>query len=86
MARGAAVPPAMAKGSTTPCMAEDPETMFPDERGGGDAVARARAVCKRCPLKKDCLEHALRVPEEFGMWGGTTARQRRIIRKRYGWP
>ena len=36
----------------------------------------ARAVCRRCPVQDDCLEHAMSVPERYGMWGGLSPRRR----------
>lgn len=41
----------------------------------------ARAVCHRCPVRLDCLEHALTHGEPYGMWGGTTPDERRAIRR-----
>jgi WhiB family redox-sensing transcriptional regulator len=43
----------------------------------------ARRVCIQCPIRLRCLEHALRAPENYGVWGGmgeegrTTERRRR---------
>lgn len=44
----------------------------------------AQEVCRSCPVKKPCLEHALRT-EEVGVWGGATERERRniLLRRRY---
>lgn len=41
-----------------------------------DAMRAAVGVCLRCPVRLDCLRHALENREEFGVWGGTTAKQR----------
>lgn len=38
---------------------------------------RAVAVCDRCPVRKQCLEYALVNHEEYGVWGGTTGRDRK---------
>jgi WhiB family redox-sensing transcriptional regulator len=35
--------------------------------------------CKLCPVMNQCLEYALAHEDRFGVWGGTTARQRREI-------
>lgn len=43
--------------------------------------AQARAVCDDCPIRTDCLHHALTLPEYHGMWGGLTERERRAIRR-----
>lgn len=38
--------------------------------------AKAKELCATCPVIKECLAHALRVPETFGIWGGTTPEER----------
>jgi WhiB family redox-sensing transcriptional regulator len=35
--------------------------------------------CKKCPVMNQCLEYALAREDRFGVWGGTTGRQRREI-------
>lgn len=37
-------------------------------------------VCNPCPVKTECLNHAVK-HEEFGYWGGTSERGIRMIRK-----
>ncbi|MGH2820272.1 MAG: WhiB family transcriptional regulator [Actinomycetota bacterium] len=56
----------------------DPEIFFP-ERGGSSKAARA--VCQHCQVRAECLEYALNNKEQFGIWGGTSERERRRIRK-----
>lgn len=41
------------------------------------SLHEARALCVRCPAIRDCLAHALAHPEPFGVWGGTSGRQRK---------
>jgi len=60
------------------CVEVDPEIFFP-ERGGSSKAARA--VCALCEVRADCLEYALNNKEQFGIWGGTSERERRRIRK-----
>ena len=51
-------------------------TFFPQTK----AEARAAlAVCNVCPVREDCLEHALETNERFGVWGGTTEKERRLM-------
>jgi WhiB family redox-sensing transcriptional regulator len=38
--------------------------------------AAAKRVCEQCPVRAACLEHALAVPEQFGIWGGMTEIER----------
>ncbi len=35
-----------------------------------DDIARAKAICQRCPLVEPCLEGALERREPWGVWGG----------------
>jgi len=34
-------------------------------------IARAKAICRTCPLQAACLENALDRNEAYGVWGGT---------------
>ena len=36
----------------------------------------AKKICTACPVKTECLEHALAVPENYGVWGGLTQDER----------
>ena len=44
----------------------------------------AKKICKGCPVIEQCLDHALAVPEFFGVWGGMTADQRNSILRKKG--
>ena len=39
----------------------------------------ARLICSQCPVRRECLEYALRVPEQFGVWGGCNEEERRQL-------
>lgn len=43
---------------------------------------RHREMCGDCPHVQACATYALERPELSGVWGGTTARMRRDIRRR----
>jgi WhiB family transcriptional regulator, redox-sensing transcriptional regulator len=51
-------------------------------RGQARLANQARAICASCEVQGECLEFALRIPDEteFGVWGGTTPGQRRKLR------
>lgn len=51
------------------------------ERGSAKAVREraAKALCATCPVLQQCREHALRVREPFGVWGGLTESERAVI-------
>lgn len=40
---------------------------------------RAKQVCAGCPVLLSCREHALMMPEPYGVWGGLTAAERRVL-------
>ena len=40
---------------------------------------QAKQVCARCPVLLECREHALAMPEPYGVWGGLTAAERRVV-------
>lgn len=40
---------------------------------------RARGVCMGCPVRYDCLAEALDNRIEWGVWGGMTERERRLL-------
>jgi WhiB family transcriptional regulator, redox-sensing transcriptional regulator len=53
-----------------------------DERGRlrAEREASAKQVCMTCPVRAECLEHALAVPEEYGVWGGLGELERARLR------
>jgi hypothetical protein len=64
------------------CSNEDPEFFFPVADGPDYEcqVAKAKAVCRDCPVRQQCLDEALtRIPE--GVAGGMTAEERRASRR-----
>jgi WhiB family transcriptional regulator, redox-sensing transcriptional regulator len=42
----------------------------------------AKAVCRSCPVLKQCLEWAVAVGEPYGIWGGMTPAERQELRER----
>jgi WhiB family transcriptional regulator, redox-sensing transcriptional regulator len=50
----------------------------------GNAIEQtnlAKSICQSCPVSGPCLEFALRTLQDFGIWGGRTEDERRIIRR-----
>ena len=69
------------------CREADSDLFFLDPQARGkvkrDKEREAEKICKGCPVIEQCLNHALSIPEFFGVWGGMTADQRNsILRKR----
>jgi Transcription factor WhiB len=48
------------------CQGEPPELFFPEN---GADEAKAKAICRRCPIRAACLEQARARGEKFGIWG-----------------
>ena len=51
--------------------------------------AAATALCRACPVRRECAQHALTMQEPYGVWGGLTETDRseqlfgpRPVRKR----
>ncbi|MGL4172981.1 MAG: WhiB family transcriptional regulator [Actinomycetota bacterium] len=38
--------------------------------------AAAKLICAQCPVIAQCRDHALRVREPYGVWGGMTEEER----------
>ena len=58
------------------CLAEPPDLFFPiGVSGPPEHVARAKAVCLRCPVREQCLAYALETSQQ-GIWGGLTEDER----------
>jgi WhiB family redox-sensing transcriptional regulator len=53
------------------------QLMFPKEHKDITYIAQARAICKSCPVQKECLAYALEFPpaDMHGVWAGMTSRQ-----------
>jgi WhiB family transcriptional regulator, redox-sensing transcriptional regulator len=62
------------------CRGMDPDLWFPTK---GDVATgeAAKAICAQCPARMPCMEFAVATRETFGIWGGTSERQRQRIRK-----
>ncbi|MER7824852.1 WhiB family redox-sensing transcriptional regulator [Streptomyces sp. CG 926] len=65
------------------CRALGTDRFFhPAGERGEERAAReqeAKEVCAFCPVRSQCLSHALRVQEPYGVWGGLTEDERREL-------
>ncbi|MBV9024175.1 MAG: WhiB family transcriptional regulator [Streptomycetaceae bacterium] len=57
--------------------AEDADELFFHTPRDHEAIAEAKSICGRCPVKKDCFNYALDNEIRFGLWGGLTESERR---------
>ena len=62
------------------CRGRDSGQFFhPDgERGSSRSrrETKAKAVCRTCPVRRECAAHALAVREPYGVWGGFSEAER----------
>jgi WhiB family redox-sensing transcriptional regulator len=64
------------------CAGLDTQMFFPGP-GHNAACARAKAVCRHCPVAAPCLAYALAFDDpgrEAGIYGGLTGHERRALR------
>jgi WhiB family transcriptional regulator, redox-sensing transcriptional regulator len=61
------------------CRTADADELFVN----GARQREAKLFCRTCPVRTECLAHALDRRVEFGVWGGMTERERRsLLRER----
>lgn len=57
---------------------------FPSSDGADDLrVEKAKGVCAVCPVIDDCLEYALETNQRSGIWGGTSEKERKSLRRKW---
>jgi WhiB family redox-sensing transcriptional regulator len=65
------------------CRRENPDVFFhPAGERGPSRIKRdsaAKAVCRSCPVLATCRDHALKVREPYGVWGGMTEHEREVL-------
>jgi WhiB family redox-sensing transcriptional regulator len=59
-------------------------SLFFPVAGSTDTALQAKAVCATCPVIEPCLMFAVTNYEKHGIWGGTSEKERRILRKELG--
>jgi WhiB family redox-sensing transcriptional regulator len=61
------------------CARTDPEAFFPEV---GGSTRRAKDICRGCDVQEQCLNYALDNNERWGIWGGTSEKDRQQLRER----
>ena len=64
--------------SLAACRGTGPDRHFPAR---GASLVATRALCASCTVRSECLAYALADPDLAGVWGGTTDRERRRMRR-----
>jgi WhiB family redox-sensing transcriptional regulator len=63
------------------CNGLDPDMFFPQK---GETSRPAKQVCLGCPVREECLSMAVELNLGFGIFGGLSARERRVVRRERG--
>jgi WhiB family redox-sensing transcriptional regulator len=64
------------------CSEIDPELWFPDTQRHGSANDNtAMRICRSCEVQMKCFNFAMENDIRYGIYGATTARQRRKLTK-----
>ena len=65
--------------SMAACQSGDPDALF--VQGAEQNVAKR--ICRSCPVRYECLADALDNRIEWGIWGGMTERERRLLLRQH---
>lgn len=59
------------------------DLFFPDFDAPRQQIAQAKAICGGCPVRRQCLEFSLSLPDRWvtGIWGGVGDDGRRKLRR-----
>lgn len=68
------------------CRGSDGDVFFPDEEDEEPETVLAKTelakrFCGGCPVVEACRKHGVTY-EEFGIWGGLTAKERRSLKRK----
>lgn len=66
-------------GEGIPCRENEAELWFADTP---DGVEFAKALCRTCPARRECLSGALDRREPWGVWGGELFVQGAIVARK----
>lgn len=58
------------------CVGVNTDVFFPPRHM---SATTAKAICATCPVKPECLDYAIGERIEFGIWGGTSQNERRVL-------
>lgn len=65
------------------CRNSDPDLFFPVGSAGLaiEEIQAAKALCRNCEVRRECLAFALETNQEAGIWGGASEEERRRLRR-----
>ena len=57
------------------CRGASVDVFYPAE----PSFEEARRICLRCPVREECLAHAVAERERYGVWGGLSPMERTTV-------
>ena len=68
------------------CVGLDTNIFFPESslrgKAKAEAAAKAKAYCKTCNVREQCLQFSLDMEEPYGIYGGLTEEERLVVLRR----
>ena len=66
------------------CLSAETDLFFPIGSTGSAVlqVHEAKRVCADCPVRADCLDWAVKLNVDHGVWGGLSEEERRSLKRR----
>lgn len=61
------------------CKDSNPKHWFPTDVGNSAAARLAKMICAQCPVSEPCLQYALDNDQRYGIWGGMSEKERRLL-------
>jgi len=61
------------------CASADPDLFFPEPDTPEEQIEAAKQICASCPVRRECLEDAIRRGESEAICGGLTGKERRTV-------
>lgn len=68
------------------CAAADPDLFFPEPDSPTHLIEQAKEICAGCPVRKECLDDAMRRGEPDAICGGLTVVERQQLLRPDGTP
>lgn len=65
------------------CKSVGTEVFFAEKGNSSSTKVIVRTWCAKCVVRLECLKQGMEEGDDFGIWGGVTPRQRRILKSKH---
>jgi WhiB family redox-sensing transcriptional regulator len=63
------------------CAGKPAEWWYPERGGAFVELELSKALCRSCPVRRQCLDYALATHQTEGVWGGMSVGERRRLHR-----